>query len=78
MLTKRCIIIAIGGRVMPRFRLMEEHATRSIVFERSELLQLEEYAAAQRRSLSSVIREAVARFLAEVVNLPPNDGNRNP
>ena len=52
---------------MPRFRLMEENVTRSIVFERSELLQMEEYAASLRRSLSSVIRDAVALYLTEVV-----------
>jgi hypothetical protein len=69
---------------MPRFRLMEENCTRSIVFERSELLQLEEYAYSHRRSLSSVIREAVAMYLTEVVNrrapgnLHPDDGNIRP
>jgi len=52
---------------MPQFKLMQEHATRSIVFERSELLRLEEHAIRQRRSLSSVVRDAVARYLAEVV-----------
>lgn len=53
---------------MPRFKLMDANVTRSIVFERSELLELEEYAASNRRSLSSVVREAVALYLAEVVH----------
>ncbi len=60
---------------MPHFKLMQEHATRSVVFERSELMRLEEYAARQRRSLSSVVREAVARYLAEVVAGDPSDNN---
>ncbi len=53
---------------MPRFRLMEENVTRSLVFERSELLELEEYAMSHRRSLSSLVREAVALYLAEVIH----------
>jgi len=66
---------------MPRFRLMEENVTRSIVFERSELLELEGYAMSHRRSLSSLVREAVALYLAEVIHAhdavhsPPSDGN---
>ena len=69
---------------MPRFKLMEENVTRSIVFERSEVMQVEEYAFSQRRSLSSVVRDAVALYMAQVVNReshvtqPPDDGTIHP
>ncbi|HEU0020288.1 MAG TPA: hypothetical protein VFR55_01245 [Dehalococcoidia bacterium] len=63
---------------MPRFKLIDEKATRSIVFERSEIEKLEAYALSQRRSLSSLIRDAVDRYLAEVVNDHPKDVNSHP
>lgn len=63
---------------MPRFKLIDEKATRSVVFERSEIEKLEAYALSQRRSLSSLIREAVDRYLEEVVNNHPEDGNSHP
>ena len=48
---------------MPPFRLLHERTTRSLVFEEKVIHLLEQYAAARQRSLSSVVREAVVRFL---------------
>ena len=50
---------------MARFQLMQERTTRSVVFEGEVVRLLEQYAAARQRSLSSVVREAVARFLKD-------------
>ena len=53
---------------MSRFQLMQERTTRSVVFEGEVVRLLEQYAAARQRSLSSVVREAVARFLEDGTN----------
>ena len=50
---------------MSRFQLMRQRTTRSVVFEAEVVRLLEQYAAARQRSLSSVVREAVVRFLAD-------------
>lgn len=56
---------ALGRTPMSRFQLMQERTTRSVVFEGEVVRLLEQYAAARQRSLSSVVREAVARFLED-------------
>ena len=48
---------------MPPSRLLRERTTRSLVFEEEVIHLLEQYAAARQRSLSSVVREAVVKFL---------------
>ena len=53
----------VGGQTLPPFRLLHERTTRSLVFEEKVIHLLEQYAAARQRSLSSVVREAVVRFL---------------
>ena len=56
---------ARGRTPLSRFQLMRERTTRSVVFEGEVVRLLEQYAAARQRSLSSVVREAVARFLED-------------
>ena len=62
---------ATGGQTLPPFRLLHERTTRSLVFEEKVIQLLEQYAAARQRSLSSVVREAVVRFLESE---DPHDG----
>ena len=50
---------------MSRFQLRRERTTRSVVFEGEVVRLLEQCAAVRQRSLSSVVREAVARFLED-------------
>ena len=45
---------------MSRFQLRRERTTRSVVFEGEVVRLLEQCAAVRQRSLSSVVREAVA------------------
>ena len=58
---------------MPPIRLLHERTTRSLVFEEKVIHLLEEYSAARQRSLSSVVREAVVRFLESE---DPHSGGR--
>jgi hypothetical protein len=53
---------------MPRYKVLNQKDTRSVVFESADLERLNRYAQSRRRSLSSVIREAVRVYLAQVVD----------
>ena len=61
---------------MARYRLLDRKETRSVVFERSELERLDEYAMSRRRSLSSVVRDAVTMYLEKVVDARTNGNER--
>ena len=50
---------------MPRFKLMRERTTHSVVFKSEAVRLLQRFAAARQRSLSRIVREAVARLLED-------------
>ena len=63
---------------MTRFRLMQEKANRTVVFEKADIARMEELALAQGRSLSSVVREAVVRYLADHEDFFEGNGMHHP